>query len=739
MIKLVNIHKIFDNGETGFLALKDINLDFKEDHFVCILGKSGSGKTTLLNIIGGLDKASTGHMVIEEALTTKFTERQWDYFRNYKIGFIFQNYSLIEHLNVLDNVMIASKMQGASPKEAKEKALKLLDQVNILEQAYKLPKQLSGGQRQRVSIARALINDPEVILADEPTGSLDKKTSHDVLELIKKISQDKLVIMVTHNKRIASEYADRIIELKDGEVISDSKPYDNEKVRIRKNDNNKTKFRLRDKIAHAFKNIRTKKIRSFLTAFGLSIGITGYILINGISHGVKTNFDKQLSAYDNTPDLIFHLNNPSEDFNVDDKINLLLEDDRIQDVRYNKNIYLRPVKLNNVDLINHHDSEPIYYPFSDRENDFQRYFGRLYEDGQWPIGDDEIVISKNFASSLYDYTSTKTLWEKLKGSQLELVTEYYYDPFIIYDFKGLPEGHATYTYIDQQTVPEGYDAETYGSFESQIATQLDLFNRVLLAPFDMNQIIILKDYTPYLKYYSPEVKSTKTFTVVGLNDAVNVDFSLVNKDTYLEFKSSQFNWEVSDSYQFDIFVKESADDDFFEIKRDYRDQFFIEERAKMPGLDIPVMDMLIGIVEFIIGLIMFVAVITSGIMLLMVLLISVIERSREIGILRALGATRSDIMSIFTVESGVIGFLAGIIGVILAYGFSFVGDKIIYHYFKDEIMEAFNNANINFIMIKPQSVIIGIVACIFLAMVFGIIPAISASKKTPINALKRIK
>src|SRR5690554_134733 len=195
MIKLVGIHKIYQDLNTGFLALKDINLDFKDDNFVCVLGKSGSGKTTLLNIIGGLDTPSSGHMVIDGELTTKFTDAQWDYFRNYKIGFVFQSYSLIEHLSVLDNVKLAIKIQGIKEEEAKKRALDVLKQVGILDQAYKVPKTLSGGQRQRVAIARALINNPEIILADEPTGNLDKRTSEQIIKILKEISKEHLVIM----------------------------------------------------------------------------------------------------------------------------------------------------------------------------------------------------------------------------------------------------------------------------------------------------------------------------------------------------------------------------------------------------------------------------------------------------------------------------------------------------------------------------------------------------------------
>lgn len=744
MIKLVNIHKFYEGGDTGFLALKDINLDFKDDKFVCILGKSGSGKTTLLNIIGGLDKASTGHMVINGALTTKFTETQWDYFRNNKIGFIFQNYSLIEHLSVLDNVMLSNKLQGIDVQESKEKALKMLEKVKILDQAKKIPKQLSGGQRQRVAIARALVNDPEIILADEPTGSLDKKTSREILDLLKEISENKLVIMVTHNKKIANKYANRIITLKDGYVYSDTKDETNEKVLIKKVENQSTKFKFIDKVKHAFKNIRMKKWRSFLTALGLAIGVAGFILIDGISNGVKLNVEKQINAFNNRPNLTFTvLNRTLEEKNLDFNgyIDKLLTDEDIKAVRYNKYLFLDTVKLENNELDrNKLSRQELTYKFTDLESEQLRYFGKLFDDGKWPINNNEIVISKSYATSLYDIDNIKTVWEKLKGAKIEVASAYYY--VIPYELMIENNSCASYTFIDESTPPTGYNSELYGDYSQQISTQKDIFNKLIYDISDNSKVMFCQSYDPFKVYFSNEIKETKEYTIVGINDSPTINYSIITEEEYMSLQknSNYLNLYESEglSQTFDIYLENNAKDDLFDIKLRYKDEAIINEVFDISSVGLPAFNIVVEIIQFIISLIMLISVITAGIMLLMVLFISVIERSREIGILRSLGATKSDILSVFVVESGVLGFFAGLMGSILAIIISIGGNIFINSYYKIEIERMMNETNINIIAIRPLACVIAIIVCILFAMLFGLIPAIRASKKTPIEALKRV-
>ena len=225
MLQLKDITKNYLSGEAEVRALKGISIEFRKSEFVSILGASGCGKTTLLNIIGGLDRYTSGDLIINGKSTKDFKDKDWDSYRNYSVGFVFQNYNLISHQTVLANVELALTLDGVSKKERKEKAIKVLEQVGLKDQINKKPNQLSGGQMQRVAIARALVNDPDIVLADEPTGALDTETSVQIMEILKEISKDRLIVMVTHNPDLAEKYSSRIVKILDGEIIGDSNPY----------------------------------------------------------------------------------------------------------------------------------------------------------------------------------------------------------------------------------------------------------------------------------------------------------------------------------------------------------------------------------------------------------------------------------------------------------------------------------------------------------------------------------
>lgn len=293
MLKLENIVKQYTGGDQTVNALKGVSIDFRKSEFVSILGQSGCGKTTLLNIIGGLDKATSGDLIINGKSTKKYKDRDWDYYRNHSIGFVFQSYNLIPHQTVLQNVELALTLSGVSKSARRKKAIDALTKVGLSDKINKKPNQLSGGQMQRVAIARAIVNDPDILLADEPTGALDSDTSIQIMEILKEISQEKLIIMVTHNPQLAEEYSTRIVKLLDGEIISDSSPYNEEHNEEQKQ--NKKKFRRKDKISMSFfsalslsfKNLLTKKARTILTAFAGSIGIIGIALILSLSNGIN--------------------------------------------------------------------------------------------------------------------------------------------------------------------------------------------------------------------------------------------------------------------------------------------------------------------------------------------------------------------------------------------------------------------------------------------------------------------
>ena len=300
MLVLKNIVKDYVSGDTTVRALDGINVTFRENEFVAILGPSGCGKTTMLNIIGGLDRYTSGDLCINGKSTKNFTDSDWDTYRNHSIGFVFQSYNLIQHQTVLSNVELALTLSGVSKKERRKRAVEALKKVGLENQIHKKPNQMSGGQMQRVAIARALINDPDILLADEPTGALDSETSVQIMELLKEISKDKLIVMVTHNPELAETYSNRIIRCLDGKVMSDSNPFEpdeadkeNEKEKINKTkEKGKKSMSFASAFSLSINNLRTKSARTFLTAFAGSIGIIGIALVLALSNGIQVYIDR---------------------------------------------------------------------------------------------------------------------------------------------------------------------------------------------------------------------------------------------------------------------------------------------------------------------------------------------------------------------------------------------------------------------------------------------------------------
>ena len=293
MLQLKNITKNYLSGDNEVQALKGIDIEFRENEFVSILGQSGCGKTTLLNIIGGLDRYTSGDLIINGKSTKEFKDKDWDTYRNHSVGFVFQSYNLIPHQTVLANVELALTISGVGKAERKKKAIEALQKVGLGDQLNKKPNQMSGGQMQRVAIARALVNDPDILLADEPTGALDSKTSVQVMEILKEISKDRLIIMVTHNPELAKKYSSRIVKLLDGKIIDDSNPYksseeDVKKARNKKDKSGKASMKFTTAVRLSLNNLMTKKGRTFLTSFAGSIGIIGIALILSLSHGMQS-------------------------------------------------------------------------------------------------------------------------------------------------------------------------------------------------------------------------------------------------------------------------------------------------------------------------------------------------------------------------------------------------------------------------------------------------------------------
>ena len=304
MLQIQHIKKEYRTGSLVQKALDDVSLNLRDNEFVAILGPSGSGKTTLLNIIGGLDRYDSGDLIINGISTKKYKDRDWDSYRNHTIGFVFQSYNLIPHQTVLANVELALTISGVGKEERRKRAVDALEKVGLGQQLHKKPNQMSGGQMQRVAIARALVNDPEILLADEPTGALDSDTSVQVMDLLREVAKDRLVVMVTHNPELAEQYATRIVNLRDGKIRSDSDPFIVDETALEAPEHKnmgKSSMSYLTALALSFNNLRTKKARTLLTAFAGSIGIIGIALIlslsNGVNNYIKSIEEETLSEY----------------------------------------------------------------------------------------------------------------------------------------------------------------------------------------------------------------------------------------------------------------------------------------------------------------------------------------------------------------------------------------------------------------------------------------------------------
>ena len=348
MLEIKKITKTYITAGFKQKALDNVSINFRSNEFASILGPSGSGKTTLLNIIGGLDHYEEGNLIINETSTKKYKDRDWDTYRNHRVGFVFQSYNLIPHQSVLSNVELALTLSGVSPKERKRRAKKALEKVGLKDHINKKPTELSGGQMQRVAIARALVNDPEILLADEPTGALDSETSIQIMNLLSEIAKDKLVIMVTHNPELAETYSTRIIKLKDGKIEGDTNPYNGKEnteldLEREKQNTKKTSMNLKTALSLSLNNLMTKKGRTILTAFAGSIGIIGIALILSLSNGVQEYIDRvqkeTLSSYplsieSNTIDFSSMIENFTEVTNEECKEGKICTTDNISNSPY---------------------------------------------------------------------------------------------------------------------------------------------------------------------------------------------------------------------------------------------------------------------------------------------------------------------------------------------------------------------------------------------------------------------
>lgn len=749
MIKLHEIHKVYMQGKKGFHALKDVTLYFEKGEIVAVYGPSGCGKTTLLNIIGGLDSPTSGNMVIGDRLTTQFNEKEWDHFRNHRIGFVFQSYNLIEHLPIVENVAISIKLSGEKPAIAKQKAIDLLRKVGLENHLEKLPGQLSGGERQRVAIARALINDPDVILADEPTGALDMKTGHEIMSLIRDISKDKLVIMVTHNKKIAKEYSTRMIELKDGRVTSDTAKKDKKVTVINAKERQKGKLKFTEAIKLAYYNLMGKKWRTILISFGLSVGIVGLILIDAFFSSIRMGLSQQELDIKDNPDLIVETNHYYTGTRD-------LAEQQIVDFGFFKDVLYAPqigfpITRNvteDADLFNPVSAQMIGLP---SDEDILNTFNDFIGDGRLPENDSEFAISidqaKRFMSE-NSYLTDEELWDEVKGTEYFIQTQFDYVPMYYVLTDKIDEGTCVVTLKHTEVegvlvAPVDYDEVLLGDYDDNV-----LALREYMAGFiEANSFaeVYCSDYGDLEWALDTSIRSDRgiTLTLVGIYDNTLFSNIIVSQDTMhdIEPQSSYIYPDESsnDVYRFRVFIESDQIDDKVNIIRTVEaENFWVNENFDLGfNLFAGVVNFFLYILQFIFSSIIWIAIITGALMLLLILYISVLERKREIGIIRALGGTRKDVRIIYSGETTIIGLLAGVMSVILSIVIVLILNWYLETYQMDLIVKYLPFVDPSKILIiNFGKMALAILGSLIIAFVSGLIPAHIASKKKPIEALR---
>ena len=772
MLELKNIKKSYATGNFKQNALQDVSLQFKKNEFVAILGPSGSGKTTLLNIIGGLDRYDSGDLIVNNKSTKKFKDTDWDAYRNNCVGFIFQNYNLISHISILANVELGMTLSGVSKNARRKKAIEVLKKVGLEDHINKKPNQLSGGQMQRVAIARALVNDPVIILADEPTGALDSKTSIQIMELIKEISQEKLVIMVTHNSELAHSYASRIIELKDGTVVNDSQEIKGISKKSKEYKIQKTSMGFLTALSLSFNNIKTKKGRTLLTAFASSIGIIGIAIILSLSNGFDIQIDKfEVDTLSNFP---ITITRQATEMSVDDMMsmgnNFVDEDDTYPNnevvypydtassmmihqnviteeyVQYINNInsadtigisYLRTINMNmlvkNDNMITYINSQSLGLTALPKESssDIQSFLQSGYDllYGNYPEEMTDLVISvnnknrfeKNILKMLgIDTNQQEIPFEDIVGREIKLILN---DKFYANN-NGyfLPNMNYQDLYNSEEVITLKIVGIVRGKKDSLLSN--------IVSMMSMNQSTGNILYSNELAEYI--ISENRNSDIVKAQE--QADYNIISgeqftenstKEDFLTYLGAKDIPYLINIYPVDFAAKEriinylnayntNLDDDDKVIYTDLAETF-----SSLSG---QIMDAITWV------LIAFSAIslIVSSIMIGIITYISVLERTKEIGILRSLGARKKDVSRVFNAETFIIGFTSGIIGILIAKLLLLPINSLLYN-----LTGLSDVARMN-----PLHIAILITIAVILTLIGGWIPAFIASKKDPVEALR---
>lgn len=747
MLELKNVSKSY----TNIKVLNNVNIKFRKKEFVSILGPSGSGKTTLLNIIGGLDKYDEGDLIIDGVLTKNFKESDWDNYRSKKIGFIFQDYNLINHLTAFENVELALLVNG---KKNKSKVIDTLKKVGLENEINKLPNELSGGQMQRVAIARSIINENDIILADEPTGALDSKTSIEIMKILKEISRNKLVIMVTHNVELANIYSDRIIEINDGKIIKDTKAYnDCSKENVKKS--KKMSMSFLTSLYLSFRNLLTKKGRTFLVSFAGSIGIFGISLILSLSSGLNNyiknteneylsnypitiyknneilNFDLNLKEIKGSPDKITAYNDIASNYiNDNKKYNNLYDFKKYVDSgllnKYTKFItydYNLEFQLYN----NYEKVTSIYKALSDDE--IKENYDLVY--GSVPKNKNEIVLivdKKNvindsilYSLGIKDKNELSIIYEKIKNNEsVNLEEEYNFDELLKGEYKLILNTDyyvkEKNNYVDKSNdisymkkiIDNGMTIKIVGILKPKNDYEI---NNVIGYKAELSKYIIQKNR---LSIIGKDQLNSRNINILTNKKFDNLNNTFDNMVNILGINDLD-NPDSISIYFNSLSDKNSIIKEIDNYNKNHNEKITYIDNIKTI---LNTITNIVNSISYILVGLVFVSLIVSSLLIAIITYISVLERKKEIGILKSLGASRKDIKRIFNSETIIEGFISGVIGIIMTISANKLINLLAYKFLEIKTISVLSFTNC----------LILISLSVFLAFISGLIPSNIASK-----------
>ncbi|MDY0277358.1 MAG: ATP-binding cassette domain-containing protein [Acholeplasma sp.] len=713
MLNIINLSKDYYVDNKPIRVLKNLDIEFRKNEFVAIVGPSGCGKTTLLNIIGGLDRYTEGDLVIDNVTTKNYKDSDWDSYRNHRIGFVFQSYNLISHLSVLNNVELALTISGIGTKERRAKAKEILIQVGLEEHLNKRPNQLSGGQMQRVAIARALINDPNIILADEPTGALDSETSVEVMDLLKNISKDKLIIMVTHNESLAKKYSNRTVSLLDGVITNDTNP-----VKRGKEDNiviektKKTSMSFFTALALSFKNLLTKKARTALTAFAGSIGIIGIALSLSLKNGFDIYLKKlESDNFDTVPlevsqtaiDLTSLMNNGSDQEEVTNGVGGY---DPVSSFKPNDLTSVAFQELMNNQIKKTAESVIELYSYNSRfVNNVDNELIIRYRRAQAMILDPNIYISQTYAPESFINTKLNVVAKKDSSNPYQayiFVNQMGRVPNSVLEFLGLPTG-SVIEYND--ILGKTFKVYQKADFNEK---DLDLLN----AKYD-DQVSI--EVTSIVSSPSKFIAITPG---IYFNESVK-EYILTDEPSseiggYLIYPKGIENKNEIKAL-INAFNKEDGRIESEKIT-------FLDSVE----LSVEVVGTLTDSVSVILIAFSAISLFVSSVMIGIITYTSVLERTKEIGVLRSIGSRKKDISRVFNAEGIMLGFISGTLGVALTLLINPIISNILEPLVEYEGISRLNITHAIFL----------IIISVVLTLIAGFIPSKIAAKKDPVVALR---